>query len=93
MWSPGRLVGRHPRWLPVRRARLSNAGAVRADEAEALAIRGVPFFVVDRTYCVSGAQPTDLLLHVLERAWAERSALVTVDDGAAGSCGPDGCAV
>jgi hypothetical protein len=39
--------------------------------------------VVDRTYWVSGAQPADVLVHVLERAWAEPSALVTVDDGAA----------
>ena len=47
-------------------------GAVRADEAEAqaLGIRGVPFFVVDRRYGVSGAQPADALLEALERAYA-----------------------
>ena len=50
------------------------ADAVRADEAEAraLGISGVPFFVVDRKYGVSGAQPADQLLAVLERAWCER---------------------
>ena len=71
------------------------AGAVRADEAEAAAIgiRGVPFFVVDRTYGINGAQPADVLLQALERAWAERSPLISVDGGAAGACGPDGCAV
>ncbi len=71
------------------------AGAVRADEAEAAAIgiRGVPFFVIDRTYGVNGAQPADVLLEVLERAWPDRSPLVSVDGGAAGACGPDGCAV
>ena len=71
------------------------AGNVRGDEAEAAAIgiRGVPFFVVDRKYGVSGAQPADVLLQVLERAWAERSPLISVDGGAAGACGPDGCAV
>jgi predicted DsbA family dithiol-disulfide isomerase len=49
------------------------AGAVRADEADAasLGISGVPFFVVDRTYGVNGAQSADALLQVLERAWAE----------------------
>ncbi len=53
------------------------ADAVRADEAEAraLGISGVPFFVVDRKYGVSGAQPADQLLAVLERAWSERSPL------------------
>ena len=71
------------------------AGAVRADEAEAAAIgiRGVPFFVIDRTYGVNGAQPADVLLQALQRAWAERSPLIAVDGGGAGVCGPDGCAV
>ena len=62
----------------------SYADAVRADEAEAraLGITGVPFFVVDRKYGVSGAQPADQLLAVLERAWSERSPLTLV--GSAG---------
>ena len=70
------------------------ASAVRADEAEAgtLGISGVPFFVVDRKYGVNGAQSADALLQVLERAWAERSPLISVSsDGAV--CGPDGCTV
>jgi predicted DsbA family dithiol-disulfide isomerase len=48
--------------------------AVRADEdeARALGISGVPFFVVDRRYGVSGAQPAEQQLAALERAWAER---------------------
>jgi predicted DsbA family dithiol-disulfide isomerase len=47
--------------------------AVRADEeqAGAFGITGVPFFVVDRRYGVSGAQPADALLEVLNRAWAD----------------------
>ena len=49
------------------------ADDVRADEAEAVAIgvQGVPFFVFDRRYAVSGAQPPEVLLEVLERAWRE----------------------
>ncbi len=49
------------------------ADAVRADEAEArrLGISGVPFFVVDRRYGVSGAQSADVLRDVLRRAWKE----------------------
>ena len=45
------------------------ADEVRADEAQARAfgITGVPFFVVDRTYGVSGAQPSDVLLQLLTR--------------------------
>jgi hypothetical protein len=41
---------------------------------------------------MSGAQPADVLLQVLERAWAERSPLISVES-AGGICGPDGCAV
>ena len=72
------------------------ADAVRSDEAEAraLGISGVPFFVVDRKYGVSGAQPADQLLAVLERAWSERAPLTLVGSGPEGTdeaCGPDGC--
>jgi predicted DsbA family dithiol-disulfide isomerase len=47
--------------------------AVRADEAAAstLGISGVPFFVIDRAYGVSGAQNEDLFLEVLDTAWAD----------------------
>jgi predicted DsbA family dithiol-disulfide isomerase len=63
---------------------------VRGDEAEAqaLGIRGVPCFVVDRRYGVSGAQPAESLLEVLNQAWSELAAETT--DGAV--CGPEGCA-
>lgn len=49
------------------------AEAVRSDEAEAVAlgISAVPFFVFDRKYGVSGAQPADALLDVLHRAWSD----------------------
>ncbi len=49
------------------------AGDVRADEALAhrIGIQGVPFFVLGRRYGVSGAQPAELLLEALERAWSE----------------------
>jgi predicted DsbA family dithiol-disulfide isomerase len=75
-----------------------HADAVRADEAEAraLGITGVPFFVVDRSYGVSGAQPADQLLAVLERAWSERAPLTLVGGAGSGTdeaCGPDGCPV
>ena len=46
------------------------AEAVRADEelAARIGIRGVPYFVLDRRYGVSGAQPAELLLQALEKA-------------------------
>lgn len=51
----------------------SYGDAVREDEeqAGALGISGVPFFVMDGRYGVSGAQPADTLAMALERAWAD----------------------
>jgi predicted DsbA family dithiol-disulfide isomerase len=70
--------------------------AVRADEAEAmeLGISGVPFFVIDRTFGVSGAQPVDTLVAALDRAWEKSHPLTMVTaTGEAGRCDGDNCAV
>jgi len=41
-----------------------------AREAAQLGVRGVPFYVLDDRYAVSGAQDTDVLLDALNTAWA-----------------------
>jgi predicted DsbA family dithiol-disulfide isomerase len=50
--------------------------AVRADQeqAQAYGIQGVPFFVIDGKYGVSGAQPADAFSQIVRQVWAERSA-------------------
>ncbi|HEX3824003.1 MAG TPA: DsbA family oxidoreductase [Mycobacteriales bacterium] len=47
--------------------------AVAEDEATAasLGANGVPFFVVDRRYAMSGAQPEAAMTQLLDRAWSE----------------------
>jgi len=76
--------------------------AVVADitAANSLGIRGVPFFVLDEKYGVSGAQPTELFTRALEQAWRESHPLVMLQPVATGiatdatdavACGPDGC--
>jgi len=69
------------------------AREVRADEetARSVGISGVPFFVVGGRYAVSGAQPAEVLLGALERAWAEAEG--AGDDALAegAACGPEGC--
>lgn len=47
---------------------------VRADQAQAQAygIQGVPFFVIDGKYGVSGAQPADAFAQITRQVWAER---------------------
>lgn len=49
------------------------ADAVQADIAMArqIGVQGVPFFVIDRRYAVSGAQQPEVFLGALEKAWSE----------------------
>jgi predicted DsbA family dithiol-disulfide isomerase len=67
------------------------ATEVRREEQEAqeLGIHGVPFFLIGRRYAVSGAQPSNVLLAALQRAWGDRSSSESYSEGAV--CGPDGC--
>ncbi len=74
------------------------AEAVRYDEyqAQQIGVGGVPFFVFEDKYAVSGAQPAELFAEVLGKVWAEaqaaRPALVALAGPADGpACGPDGC--
>jgi predicted DsbA family dithiol-disulfide isomerase len=73
------------------------ADDVRTDEREAaeLGATSVPFFVLDRKYGVSGAQPAEVFTQALTQAWGERSPLQLIQEpgGDAEACGPDGCAV
>jgi len=78
------------------------AQAVQDDIAQArrYGISGVPFFVVDEKYGVSGAQPTELFTQVLDQAWGEANPLTMVSAPTAtgtraedAACGPDGCAI
>lgn len=75
------------------------SAAVRADEREAAAIgvRGVPFFVINRKYAISGAQPSELFLDTLNKAWSEEHPLVLMNDlsgdAADGLCTGDACGI
>ncbi|GAA1166423.1 DsbA family oxidoreductase [Ornithinimicrobium humiphilum] len=72
--------------------------AADIDQARAYGASGVPFFVVDERYGISGAQPTEVFAGALERAWSERTPTLATVPGAgdadgSGVCGPDGCEV
>lgn len=68
---------------------------VRKDEAEAqsLGIRGVPFFVFDRKYAVSGAQPVTAFTQTLQKVWEEANpAIELVQTGEKGAtCDDESC--
>ena len=75
------------------------ADAVRADEQQAAryGINGIPFFVADGKYAVSGAQPPEVLVQLLRRAYDETSQLtpvtVATDSNSDASCDDGSCAV
>ncbi|CAM4124991.1 DsbA family oxidoreductase [Gillisia limnaea] len=50
---------------------------VKQDEMEArnIGVQGVPFFVFNNKYAVSGAQAPESFLEVLEKSWKEETAL------------------
>ncbi|KUG08161.1 DsbA family oxidoreductase [Solirubrum puertoriconensis] len=71
------------------------AQEVRHDEyqAQQIGVRGVPFFVFNDKYAVSGAQPSELFQEVLEKVYeefkpAQPKAVVPLAEGPA--CGLDG---
>lgn len=43
------------------------------EEAQQLGVQGVPFFIFDRKYAVSGAQPTEVFADVLNKIQAENA--------------------
>jgi predicted DsbA family dithiol-disulfide isomerase len=71
-----------------------HADAVEADirQAAAYGATGVPFFVVEGRYGISGAQPVETFRQTLDRAWADNHPAIELVGGA-DVCGPDGCAV
>lgn len=63
-------------------------------EARALGISGVPFFVLDRKYGVSGAQPTEAFVEALTQAFQESQPQFEMKGNSdAGACGPEGCEI
>jgi len=61
-------------------------------QAAQLGIRGVPFFLIDGKYAISGAQPTTVFLQGLQQAyhaWKQEQATIE-KPGEGASCSPDG---
>lgn len=71
------------------------ADDVRSDESSArsLGITGVPFFVIEDHYGLSGAQPAEAILQVLEQAWSEGQPLEMKGKEPAGTCQNGSCAI
>lgn len=57
--------------------------------AQQVGARGVPFFVFNNKYAISGAQPVDVFKEVLDKVWTEENPLIQGDESGA-VCAPDG---
>lgn len=69
---------------------------VRADEQEAasLGIRSVPFFLINRKYTITGAQPTEIFVQALQQVLAQDGPFKVDDAGDGGpSCDENGCEI
>jgi len=69
----GSEIGLDPVALKAALENGSYADEVRIDiyEAQQVGVRGVPFFVFNRKYAVSGAQETPVFLETLQNSYAE----------------------
>lgn len=63
-------------------------------EANAIGVQGVPFFVFDNKYAISGAQPATAFLQTLEKVWQEGqfdSKVTLINTTSENSCDINGC--
>ncbi|WP_394603605.1 DsbA family oxidoreductase [Fictibacillus sp. UD] len=70
------------------------ADVVRADEqtGQQLGITGVPFFLLNKKYALTGAQPTEVFVQALNKVIAEdQITVLNEQDGAI--CDDDGCEI
>lgn len=70
------------------------ADVVRADEqtGQQLGITGVPFFLLNKKYALTGAQPTEVFVQALNKVIAEDQITVLNDQNGA-ICDDDGCEI
>jgi predicted DsbA family dithiol-disulfide isomerase len=63
-------------------------------QANAIGVQGVPFFVFDNKYAISGAQPATSFLQTLEKVWQEGkfdSKVTLINTSSENSCDINGC--
>ncbi len=77
-----------------------NAYATDVRQEESLAqqygVRGVPYFVINQKYAISGAQPTETFMGALQKVWEEESPRPVLQDLSTEedvSCADGSCAI
>lgn len=86
--------------LAVLQDKQAYAKEVYADieEAKQFGITGVPYFIFNRKYAISGAQPAETFAQALNKVWEEEKPNTTFENLATNNesdtaCGADGCAI
>jgi predicted DsbA family dithiol-disulfide isomerase len=72
------------------------ADAVRADEqaAQQIGVSGVPFYLINKKYALTGAQPADVFVQALQKVIAEDQITVLNSDSEDGVvCDENGCEI
>ncbi|PRZ26106.1 DsbA family oxidoreductase [Flavobacterium granuli] len=62
--------------------------------AQNIGVQGVPFFVLDNKYAISGAQHVDTFVQTIEKVWQEGqfdSKITVINTPSEGSCDINGC--
>ena len=70
------------------------AGMPKADDeahAQSIGLSGVPVFVMNEKYAISGAQAADNFLNALRQVWDEQQTEFSATAGQ--TCGTDGCSI
>lgn len=63
-------------------------------EARQIGVQGVPFFVVNRKYGISGAQQEEYFFGAIEQIWAEDHPIASLDDQDEGHvCTDESCSI
>ena len=60
-------------------------------ESRDVGVQGVPFFVLNRKYAISGAQPEEYFSNALEFLWNEETKIQTLKEDSGNVCKDDSC--
>lgn len=63
------------------------------NEGRQIGVQGVPFFVLNRKYGISGAQPVEYFTQALEKLWDEEKPLEELSPSQGHTCSDDSCTI
>jgi len=91
----GEEVGLNPQEVEKMLASQEMAEQVRADEqdAEHYGIRSIPFYLINKKYAITGAQPVEIFVKTLLQIMEDDGPFSSEASQAGNSCDDDGCSI